>query len=65
MHGLKPLLVIVFFYQQQNKHFTNRTNTSFDLYRDVKMGWNPRVNPAHYGFGSGWVEIFFTYFNTC
>jgi len=20
------------------------------------MGYNPRVNPAHHGFGSGWLE---------
>jgi len=29
--------------------------------RVVKMGWNPRANPAHHGFGPGepgWVEIF-------
>jgi len=26
--------------------------------RDVKMGWNPRTNLAHHGFGPGWVEIF-------
>jgi len=24
----------------------------------VKMGWNPRVNLTHHGFGPGWVEIF-------
>jgi len=29
--------------------------------RAVKMGWNPRVNPAHHGFGSGWVEIFYIF----
>jgi len=26
--------------------------------RAITMGWNPRANPAHHGFGSGWVEIF-------
>jgi len=26
------------------------------LDRAVKMGYNPRANPAHHGFGSGWVE---------
>jgi len=26
--------------------------------RAVKMGWNPRANLAHHGFGSGWVETF-------
>ena len=26
--------------------------------RVVKMGWNSRANPAHHGFGLGWVEIF-------
>jgi len=26
--------------------------------RAVKMGWNPRANPAHHGFGPSWVEIF-------
>ena len=26
--------------------------------RAVKMSWNLRANPAHHGFGSGWVEIF-------
>jgi len=26
--------------------------------RVVKMGWNPRANPTHHGFGSGWVGIF-------
>jgi len=31
--------------------------------RAVKMGWNPRANPAHHGFGPGWVEFFFTNFN--
>jgi len=30
----------------------------FKIYRVVKMGWNPWVNPAHHGFESGWVEIF-------
>jgi len=25
--------------------------------RAVKMGWNPRANPAHHGFGPDWVEI--------
>jgi len=24
--------------------------------RAVKMGWNPRANPTHHGFGPGWVE---------
>ena len=26
--------------------------------RVVKMGWNPRANPTHHRFRSGWVEIF-------
>jgi len=26
--------------------------------RAVKIGWNPRANPAHHGFRPGWVEIF-------
>jgi len=26
--------------------------------RDVKMGSNPRANPAHHGFEPGLVEIF-------
>jgi len=30
----------------------------FVIYRAVKMGWNPRANSAHHGFGSGWVEFF-------
>jgi len=25
-------------------------------YGAVKMGYNPRANPTHHGFGSGWVE---------
>ena len=26
------------------------------IFRAVKMGYNPRANPAHHGFGPGWVE---------
>jgi len=26
------------------------------FFRAVKMGYNPRVNPVHHGFGSGWIE---------
>jgi len=29
-----------------------------DLDGVVKVGWNPRANPVHHGFGSGWVEMF-------
>jgi len=29
-----------------------------EVVRAVKMGWNPRANPAYHGFGPGWVEIF-------
>jgi len=33
-------------------------STMNSLARAVKMGWNPRANPAHHGFRQGWVEIF-------
>jgi len=26
--------------------------------RNLKMGWNPRINLVHHGFGSNWIEIF-------
>jgi len=33
-------------------------NRRCDGTRAVKMGWNPRANPAHHRFGPGWIEIF-------
>jgi len=44
---MKLGFVLLFFYFSFN---------CLRIIRAVKMGYNPRANPAHHGFGSGWVE---------
>jgi len=39
-----------------NLIFSLRIQFLVFMFRFVKLGWNPWVNPGHHG--SGWVEIF-------